>query len=105
MNQTAKGFKLLVSYEVKPEVQNEYYQFIMGQYLPAMQSRGLQMSDAWHTAYGNAPNRMLGFVCADSDTMVDLLASETWTNLNTRLEEFVTELDYKVIPYRGGFQL
>ena len=100
-----KGWKLLLSYDVKEEHLQEYYQFVMGRYLPAMQSMGLQMSEAWHTAYGQAPNRLIGFVCGDQQTMDRLLDSEMWNSLNDELEKYVTDLHYKVIPYRGGFQL
>ena len=105
MDETIKGIKLLLSYEVKQESLQEYYQFVMGRYLPAMQSMGFQMSEAWHTAYGDAPNRLIGFVCSDDDSMQQLLASELWNALNEQLEEYVNDFDYKFIPYRGGFQL
>lgn len=104
MNGKPLGYKLLLSYEVKPEVMQEYYQFIMGRYVPMLQSMGMQMSDAWHTAYGDAPNRLIGFVCEDQDTLNRLLASENWQTINEELSPFVLEFSYKVIPYRGGFQ-
>ena len=100
-----KGRKLLLSYHVSQERQQEYYQFVMGRYLPAMQSMGFQMSEAWHTAYGNAPNRLVGLVCEDEETMNELLESESWESLIEQLEDIVSDLDYKFIPYRGGFQL
>jgi hypothetical protein len=99
------GMKLLLEYDVVQETLQEYYQFVMGQYVPALQSMGLQMSEAWHTAYGNAPNRLVGFVCSDRQTMDRLLDSELWVDLNEQLEKFVTDLQYKVVPYRGGFQI
>jgi hypothetical protein len=100
-----KGWKLLLSYDVKEEHLQEYYQFVMGRYLPAMQSMGLQMSEAWHTAYGAAPSRLIGFVCGEQETIYKALASELWSNMNEQLVEFVSDFDYKMIPYRGGFQL
>ena len=99
------GYKLLLTYEIKDEASQEYYQFVMGRYVPVLQSMGLQMSEAWQTAYGDAPNRLIGFVCKDQATMNEVLASENWTALNEELETFVTDFDYKVIPYRGGFQI
>ncbi len=99
------GYKLLVSYEVKPEAMQEYYQFVMGRYVPVLQSMGLQMSDAWHTAYGDAPNRLVGFVCEEQATINEVLNSENWAAINAQLERFVTDFSYKVIPYRGGFQI
>lgn len=100
-----RGLKLLLSYHVNLEKQQEYHKFVMGRYLPTLQSMGFQMSEAWHTAYGDAPNRLIGLVCNDETTMNELLSSDEWDSLNDQLEEFVSDLDYKFIPYRGGFQL
>jgi hypothetical protein len=99
------GLKLLLSYDVRSENQQEYYKFVMGRYLPTLQSLGFQMSEAWHTAYGNAPNRLIGLVCNDEDAMNSLLSSDEWDTLMEQLEEYVSDLDYKFVPYRGGFQL
>lgn len=101
----ANGLKLLIEYEVSQDNLHEYYQFVTGQYVPALQSMGFQMSEAWHTAYGQAPNRLVGFVCGDQQTMDRLLSSELWDELNDELEKYVTDFHYKVVPYRGGFQL
>ncbi len=51
----------------------DYYQFVMGQYVPSLQSLRFQMSEASHTAYGDAPNRLIGFVCSDAQTVDTLL--------------------------------
>ncbi|MCA9961943.1 MAG: hypothetical protein R3E31_10875 [Chloroflexota bacterium] len=99
------GFKVLLSYEIKQDMLQDYYQFVTGRYIPAMQSLGFQMSEAWHTAYGNAPNRLIGFVCKDRLTIDDLLVSDIWFDINEKLESYVTDFNYKVIPYRGGFQI
>jgi hypothetical protein len=99
------GLKLMLSYDVNTESIQEYYQFVMGRYLPALQSMGLQMTEAWHTAYGDLPNRLISFVSPDRETMMSVLDSETWSALNSQLSEFVSDFSYKVVPYRGGFQI
>ena len=105
MNDEPMGLKLLLTYDLEAGTTQEYYQFVMGRYIPAMQSMGMQMSEAWHTAYGDAPGRLIGFVCEDEQTMDDVLHNETWQMLNVQLQEYVTDFSYKVIPYRGGFQI
>ena len=99
------GYKLLLTYEIRENLLQEYYQFVMGQYVPTLQSMGLQMSEVWQTAYGEAPNRLIGFVCEDKTTMDEAINSESFTSLNDQLENFITDFNYKVIPYRGGFQI
>lgn len=104
MNES-NGLKLLLSYDVSTDNVNEYRQFVLQKYVPAMQMMGFQISEAWHTAYGNAPNRLIGFVCQDMETVDRLLESEDWLTLNMQLESLVSGFSYKVVPYKGVFQL
>ena len=104
MSQNGNGLKLLISYNIDIENAREYYEFVLGQYIPMMQSLNLELSEAWHTAYGDYPNRLLGFVARDAKVMEEVMNGETWIDLNDKLLEFVSEFDYKVIPYSLGFQ-
>ena len=105
MNDTVIGYKLLVTYDVRPELINEYRQFVLGQYIPFMGSMGLQISQAWHTAYGRAPNRLLEFVCRERDTVTNLFQDDGWASFNEQMEMFVEGLTYKVVPYKDRFQI
>ena len=62
------------------------------------------MTEAWHTAYGNYPLRMAGFVAPDEETMTRFLHSAEWKALERRLSQFITNVQIKVVPYREGFQ-
>lgn len=104
MNDEDNGLKLLISYNINLENAQEYYEFVLGKYIPVMQSFGLEMSEAWHTVFGDYPNRLIGFVSRDGDVLRDVMAGEIWEELNDELRIHVTELEYKVIPYRLGFQ-
>ncbi len=97
-------YRLILSYDVNPEKLQEYYQFVMGRYLPMIQKMGLEMIEAWTVAYGDAPNRQIDLVGRGKSTVLDLVYSETWSSLNEQLNEFVSDFDYKVVPYRQGFQ-
>jgi hypothetical protein len=99
------AYKLLLTYDVSAEHMQDYYQFMLGRYVPMVQGMGLEMSEAWHTAYGDRPNRLVGFVARERAAIDKVLASSTWESLNEELGQFVTSFTYKVIPYREGFQL
>ena len=106
MEEKPLGLKLLLSYEVDDTNLQTYQQFMMQRYVPAMQMMGLQVSEVWHTAFGAAPNRLVGFVCRDRQTIDDLLDNEMWLNLNSQLSQYVIDFSYKVVPYqRGVFQM
>ena len=100
----SEPFKLLLTYDVRQEQMQEYYRFMLGRYVPVMQAMGLEMSEAWHTAYGDFPGRLVGFVARDRHTMDELLENDSWHSLNEELQRFVINLEYKLVPYREGFQ-
>ena len=105
MNQTTDGLKLLLSYNIGHTDTRAYYEFVLGRYIPVLQALGLEMSEAWHTAYGPYPSRLIGFVSRDSESLRELMAGEEWEALNEELSDHVSELDFKVIRYKLGFQI
>ena len=105
MNKSNGGLKLLISYNINPEDTQEYHQFVLGRYIPIMQTLGFEVVEAWHTAYGNYPNRLLAFVCKDEETLNGLLSNDIWDAMNEQLGEYVTDFSYKAIPYKLGFQI
>ncbi len=96
--------KLLMSYDIIPEAQQTYYEFILREFIPRVQEMGLAVSEAWHTAYGDYPLRMTAFVAPDMETLKRVMQSEEWERLNQQLDQFVTNLQYKVVRYKEGFQ-
>jgi len=97
--------KMLISYDVVPELQQAYYEFVLGEMIPSAQSMGLVLNEAWHTAYGQYPIRLNGFVAKDRATLDRILASTEWRQLEDKLKRFVTDFARKIVPYREGFQL
>ena len=96
--------KMLISYDVVPELQQAYYEFVLGEMVPSAQALGLVLSEAWHTAYGDYPVRLNGFVAKDRAALDRILASPEWKQIEDKLKRFVTGYKRKLIPYREGFQ-
>lgn len=97
-------YKLLLSYDITTNEMDSYYQFAMGEFVPAMQSMGLYMLEAWHTAYGPYPIRLIGFVSEEVETIYDALESDTFRELETKFHEFITNYKRRVVQFREGFQ-
>ena len=93
-----------MSYDIASEKQQAHYEFILREFIPKVQEMGLEISEAWHTAYGDYPLRMTAFVAPDMETMQTVLQSEDWEQLSQQLERFVTNLHYKLVRYKEGFQ-
>jgi len=96
--------KMLMTYDVVPELQQAYYEFVLGEMIPTAQSMGLVLSEAWHTAYGDYPIRLNGFVARNRQEIDRILASTEWRELEDKLKRFVNAYQRKIVPFREGFQ-
>jgi hypothetical protein len=98
--QPDRRYKLLLTYDVSLERHDRYFQFMLGELVPAVQSLGLQMNGAWHTAYGDYPQRLVEFVADDYDTVATVLETPLWADLERRLLRHVTHYRKKVVRLR-----
>ena len=96
--------KLLLSYNIVPEHQEEYLSFMVKVFVPTLERIGLSNAGVWHTAYGDYPARLIVFVADDQETMQHALADKTWHDLEARLEKYVKDYTRNVVPFRPGFQ-
>ncbi|HRV90913.1 MAG TPA: hypothetical protein P5526_01990 [Anaerolineae bacterium] len=98
------SLKLLLSYNIKPNREAEYYRFVLGEFLPELQSVGLLMDEGWHTAYGDYPIRLLVFRTQDGVEMTDILTSSQWAENKKKLLKFVRDYEERVVPAKNVFQ-
>ena len=54
-------YRLLLRYDIRPDAMDTYYEFIMNEFIPALQSMGLYMAGVWHTAIAVCVGRGLVF--------------------------------------------
>jgi hypothetical protein len=97
--------KLLMTWDIMPGREQEYFEFVVREFVPGMQRLGIQPTEAWYTTYGDRPQILTGGVTDDMDSMDEALATEEWQDLRDNLLEFVTNFDYKVVPASSGFQM
>lgn len=96
--------KLLLSYNIIPEHQEEYLNFMVNVFVPTLQRVGLVNAGVWHTAYGDYPARLIVFVAEDQETMEQALVSKTWKDAEVKLGRYVRDYARRVVPFEPGFQ-
>jgi hypothetical protein len=97
--------KLLMTWDIRPDKEAEYFEFIMKEFSPGLTRMGIQPAEAWYTIYGEGPQILTGAVAEDVDTVRSALKSEDWRKLKAKLLELVENYHQKVIPTTGRFQL
>jgi hypothetical protein len=100
--------KLLMQWDIKQEREQEYFEFVVREWVPGITRLGLEPTGAWYTAYSQnkgAPQILAEGLAEDLDTMRKILKSKEWEKLHERLLEFVTNYQHKVVRVTGGFQM
>ena len=97
--------KLIMSWDILPGREQEYFEFVVREWVPGIQRLGLEPTDAWFTMYGNHPQIIAGAQIDDRKDLNILLDSTEWLALTERLLNFVTGFSYKVVQARKGFQM
>lgn len=101
----SKGVKLLMTWDILPGREQDYFEFVVREFLPGMQTIGLEPNDAWFTVFGSQPQIMVAAQMESLDVMEDLLRSAEWSGLTGRLLDYVTNFKQKIVAARSGFQM
>ena len=99
------SIKILMTWDILPGRKQDYFEFVVRDFIPGIQEMGLQPSDAWYTFYGEYPQIMVAAVVNSMGDMERVIRSDGWDDLTRQLLEYVEGFNYKIIPARGGFQL
>ena len=97
--------KLLMSWDILPNKEREFLDFLVQEFTPALQKIGLQPTDAWLTVYGDGPQVLAGGVAQDMEAMTAILENSQWQELEHKLQEFIAHYKRKVVLAESGFQL
>ncbi len=96
--------KVLMTWDIAGERDQEYFEFVIGEFIPGVQRLGLQPAEAWATVYGSYPQIQVGLLAADITQARQILGSADWVMLQDRLSNYIKNYSCKVVPARGGFQ-
>ena len=97
--------KLLMTWDIQPGKEQEYFEFVVRDFIPGLQRIGMEPSDAWFTMYGEQPQIMAAAQMPSINTLQRVLESPEWENLTQRLLDYVDNFQFKVIQARSGFQM
>ncbi len=97
--------KLLMTWDIIPGKEQEYFEFVVREFVPAMQGLGIRPTEAWYTTYGERPQILTGGTAEDLPTMEAVLETEGWATLKDRLLDYVTNFEWKVVQASSGFQM
>jgi hypothetical protein len=99
------GAKLLLRWDIRPESEQEYFEFLVNEFIPSLNQLGIEEIQVWYTAYGDCEQKLAEGTTETTDDMFKALRSSEWRTLNEKLQQFVANYHSKVVRATRGFQL
>ncbi|MCP4416823.1 MAG: hypothetical protein GY805_09385 [Chloroflexi bacterium] len=97
--------KILMNWDVRPETESEYFEFLVHEFIPELNKLGISDIQVWYTQYGECEQKLASGITENAAQMQKALASKSWQELNSKLQDFVDNFSRKVISATGGFQV
>ena len=99
--------KLLMNWDIKPGRDQDYFEFVVREWVPGLNKLGIENIAAWYTVYSRVDDSqiMAEAVTDDSQTMKRILESKEWEHLQESLKEYVSNYRQKVVRVTGDFQI
>ncbi len=97
--------KLIMTWDITPGREQEYFEFVVREFIPQVQQLGMELKDAWLTMYGEQPQIMASAQMSDLTSMQSILDSKEWQGLVNKLLDYVENYQYKIVPAKTGFQM
>ena len=97
--------KLIMRWNVRPETESEYFEFLVHEFIPGMNRLGISDFQVWYTAYGECEQKLASGTAPSKEHMNYALQNNEWETLHDKLQSFVDNFSPKVIPATRGFQI
>ena len=97
--------KLLMTWDIIPGREQEYFEFVVREFMPEIQQLGLETTNAWVTVYGDQPQILASAEARGQESLDQILTSMEWDKLLVKLNDYVENLQFKRVYSKPGFQM
>jgi hypothetical protein len=96
--------KLIMSWDIAPQHDQDYFEFVVREFMPGIQKIGFELEDAWVTVYGKHPQILVGVMLPSINEIRTTVESEQWKELHGKLLGYVVNYSQKVVLATSSFQ-
>lgn len=102
------SYKLIMYWDIQKGRDQDYFEFIVREWVPTTARLGLQTIGAWYSVYQRdltQPRIMAEALADDLPAMRRILNSPEWADIQRKLADYVEKYSHKVVEATGDFQL
>jgi hypothetical protein len=99
---------LIMTWDIKENMEQEYMEFVLRDWVPATNQLGLKTVAAWYTQYRkdtSIPMIRAEALADDVAAIRRILTSSEWEDIHEQLLEYVENYKQKVVETTGEFRM
>jgi hypothetical protein len=96
--------KLILSWDILPGREQEYFEFVVREFIPGVQHLGFTLTDAWATVFGHQPQILVGAISDSRQKLDESLEQPEWLDLQLKLAALIENYQQKIVIAKDGFQ-
>lgn len=97
--------KLIISYNMRAGLEESCQRFVVNHLGTFLNEQGFRFTDAWYTAWGDAPQMMGGGLLQDVETAREMLASDEWQKIMEEFSRYAEDISIRLVEASGSFQI
>ena len=102
------SYTLIMTWNIKEGMEQEYFEFVVRDWVPVTSRLGLKMVAVWYTQYSaddDIPIIRAEGITEDIETMRHVLQHHDWLSIQEKLLDYAENYHHKVVETTGEFQL
>lgn len=96
--------RVMLQFDIQPDNYEQYYRYMLREFVPAMQDLGLFMIFAWHVLGRDYPERQVDFVTESTPSLRRILASERFQQAEDELRTYTLNYRRKIVRFENRYQ-
>jgi hypothetical protein len=90
-----------MTWDIQSGKEQDYVEFAVGEFGPALQRLGLQITDVWYTMAGDGPQIVLAGLMESAEQVEQLMQAEDYLELQERLLQYVEDFRWRITRQRS----
>jgi uncharacterized membrane protein len=96
--------RLMMMYDIHPGRYEQYYRYMLSEFVPVMQDLGLKMEFAWRVFSESYPERQVDFVAKNVHVLSAALQHESFHDAEVRLQTYTVRYQRKIVRFENRCQ-
>jgi len=97
--------RVMLQFDIRPDRYEQYYRYMLREFVPTMQELGLHMIFAWQVLGSDYPERQVDLVAENAPLLRAILTDDRFEQAEDQLKAYTLHYRRKIVRFENRYQL